>query len=427
MQNLLDIGLSETHNAVISGWRDKGRAAFCLPTPKTEEWKYTSMKPILSNIYQAPKPCSENHTTCTCEHKHEPHLPFEAYEICFHNGHLCAHQPHLPEGVTLLSLEEAAAEHETSAYLNKSFELDKMPFAALNTAHLGEGVFIRVARGIRLDKPLAFIYETDEDFPLWADFHNIIVLESETAVDWVELFESKNKTLTYAHNVVNEIFLGKSAVLKHYKKQQENEKAAHLAFNAVSVRQNARFESYVSELGALLARHETLVHLKEEGAETVLNAAYRTQGKTTHDTTANVIHACAQTTSKQLIKGVLEDEGHGVFQGKIRIEPKAFGANGTQLHKALMLSNQATVDVKPALEIFADDVKCSHGATSGALDENQLFYLRSRGIGQKEAEALLTKAFLDEPFATLPNEPIRLWLCAMKADSKLFLTSQDKK
>lgn len=409
---LLDIGLKELESPVLSGWRDQGRLALKrvgLPTLKTEDWKYTDIRPLLKNKYIAPKTKTRHEgETCVC---HEQILPFETYEIHFHNGCLCHHRPHLPEGIELMSLEEAALEHETSAYLNKSFDMEKLPFAALNTAHLGQGVFVRVAKGVSLDKPLAFVYQADSDEPFWADVRNIVVLENGVRLDWIELFESAQANMN-AHNVVNEVYIGKSAALRHFKRQAEGTSVAHIELCAVLARQNAYFESFVLQKGAILARHETLINLKEEGARAVLNAAYHPKLKTLHDLTFNVVHNAPKTFSEQLVKGVVEDEAHGVFQGKIRVEPNAIGTEGKQLHKALMFSENAVVDAKPSLEIFADDVKCLHGSATGALDENQLFYMRSRGISETDAKRLLTEAFLNEPFQNIDSSQIRDWLSA---------------
>ena len=161
--------------------------------------------------------------------------------------------------------------------------------------------------------------------------------------------------------------------------------------------------------GANIARNETEVSLNDEGASAVVNAAYMMNGWATIDTTTNMYHYAPHTDSSQLVKGVVGGEAKGVFQGKIHIAPKAVGTSGTQLHKAVLLSDDAEIDVKPELEIFADDVKCSHGAASGELDAEQLFYMQARGIGLEDARRILIDAYLNDVVSEIPEERVREW------------------
>ena len=162
--------------------------------------------------------------------------------------------------------------------------------------------------------------------------------------------------------------------------------------------------------GANIARNETRVLLAEEQSRAEVNAAYRMNGWATLDTTTDVEHLSPCTYSEQLVKGVVGGDARGVFQGKINIAPDCVKTEGRQLHKALLLSDTAEIDVKPELEIFADDVKCSHGAASGELDENMLFYMQSRGIGREEARAILIAAYLDDVINKIADEDVRGWI-----------------
>ena len=214
----------------------------------------------------------------------------------------------------------------------------------------------------------------------------------------------------YFNNIVNEIYLGAGAELNHYKFQNEACKAAHIAFNAVRIKRNGVYNGFCLQKGADLGRNETRVQLLEEEAKAEVNAAYLMNGWATLDTTTDIEHLAEKTYSSQLIKGVVGGEAKGVFQGKIRIAPNAQKTEGRQLHKALLLSDTAEIDVKPELEIYADDVKCSHGAASGELDREQLFYLRSRGIGEEEARQMLIDAYLTDVVARVDDPEIRDWL-----------------
>ena len=211
-------------------------------------------------------------------------------------------------------------------------------------------------------------------------------------------------------NIVNEVYLASGARFHHYKLQNEAYKADHISLTVAAVERDAQYEGFCLQRGANLSRNETLVKLLSEGASAEVNAAYVMNGWATLDTTTDIEHLSSCTTSHQLVKGVVGGDAKGVFQGKIHIAPNAIKTEGTQLHKALLLTDTAEVDVKPELEIFADDVKCSHGAASGELDEEQLFYMRSRGIGLDEAKQILIDAYLDEVIAKIGNEKIREWI-----------------
>ena len=226
--------------------------------------------------------------------------------------------------------------------------------------------------------------------------------------DWWNNDDASNSC--YFNNIVNEIYLGAGAELNHYKFQNEACKAAHIAFNAVRIKRNGVYNGFCLQKGADLGRNETRVQLLEEEAKAEVNAAYLMNGWATLDTTTDIEHLAEKTYSSQLIKGVVGGEAKGVFQGKIRIAPNAQKTEGRQLHKALLLSDTAEIDVKPELEIYADDVKCSHGAASGELDQEQLFYLRSRGIGEEEARQMLIDAYLTDVVARVDDPEIRDWL-----------------
>ena len=187
-------------------------------------------------------------------------------------------------------------------------------------------------------------------------------------------------------------------------------KANHVAYNCVEVEKEATYKAFCLQRGANIGRNETRVLLKDKGAKTTVNAAYMMNGWATLDTTTDVEHLSEETYSSQLIKGVVGGEARGVFQGKIHIAPHAVKTQGSQLHKALLLSDTAEIDVKPELEIFADDVKCSHGAASGELDEEQLFYMQSRGINREEAKQILIDAYLDDVISQIENENVKTWM-----------------
>ena len=379
--------------------RLKGKNFYCgLPTQKTEAYKYTPFYAVLSpDMFQSASEVS--HDSCHC---HEQSLPFQSFELHYCNG--CPHL-HFPfiEGVEISSLVDAVAEHEIQRYINK-FDCQQFPFAALNTACLYHGLFIRISK--TPDKPISLIYHNKHSGA--KNVRNIIVIENGVHAEIIETHEGNRQA--YFSNIVNEIFIAKNAVLKHYKRQNESINSAHIALSNVQIKAGGQYESYTYQKGARIARNETHILLKEENAGAVVNSAYHINGTTLIDTTTDIEHLACLTQSNQLVRGAVDGHAHGVFQGKIHIEPNAQKTQGYQLHNALLLSDDAHIDVKPELEIFADDVKCSHGATSGDINEEELFYLKSRGIDELTARQILISAFLNTAFENITNPDIKEFL-----------------
>lgn len=421
---LQNVRLQGAEIAKLEILREQGRAAFAeigLPSPKTEAWKYTRVREVADADFVI-EPTAEEHCccgnhNCGCEHEHNhcscghTVLPFDTYEIHFCNGKLKEDGFHLPDGVEVMSLLDAAADGELFAHLNKSFEMNNFPFAALNTAYIEQGILLRVTRDFCPDKPIALINHTHAENKIFANMRNVIVLENGAKATVVEYYHySGAEKSAYFNNIVNEIFIGRNALLNHYKVQAEAFKAVHITLNAVAVKAGGKYESFCLQTGADLARHETHVVLKEEQAETEVNAVYKMNGWATLDTTTDIEHLASYTHSNQLVKGIAGGQAKGVFQGKIHIAPMAEKTEGYQLHRALLLSDTAEIDVKPELEIFADDIKCSHGAACGELDKEQMFYLQSRGIAEDDARAILIQAFADEGINKIKDEKIREWI-----------------
>ncbi|MBQ8870007.1 MAG: Fe-S cluster assembly protein SufD [Alphaproteobacteria bacterium] len=404
------MSISEQHtvlNPILETLRQKGNSSFAkqgLPTSKNESFKYTKFRELnLDNFVFA----KQEHKCCCNEHK----LGFDAYEIVFCNGKLCHNHCSGLDKIEVLPLIDAIKDKTSQKYLNKSFDMDNFPFAALNNAYLEQGLFIRVAKDYVSDKPLALVYHLVANEKYFCNIHNVVVLENNAQLDLVEYYyHAGDIKAEYFNNVVNEFFISKNATLNHYKVQNDAFKAFHIALNVANVKQNGRYDSFCLQKGALLARNETVVKLLEEKAQTEVNGAYVINGWATADTSTYIEHLHSETYSNQLVKGVVGDYAKGVFQGKIYIAPDTAKINGYQLHKALLLSDDAVVNVKPELEIFADDVKCSHGSTCGEIDKEQMFYLRSRGISEQNAKQILITAFINELFNKISNPNIISWL-----------------
>jgi len=235
---------------------------------------------------------------------------------------------------------------------------------------------------------------------------NLIVLGAGSQATVVETYAGLSDEV-YFTNVVTEIVLGDNASLDHYKLQEEGARAFHIALTQVHHGRESRFTSHSIALGAALARNDVRALFATEGSECTLNGLYMATGKQHLDNRTLIDHQSPRCTSRELYKGVLDGQSRGVFSGRVLVRHDAQKTDASQTNKNLLLSDEALVDTKPQLEIFADDVKCAHGAAVGQLDEDALFYLRSRGIGQEAAKSLLTYAFASEMVNLIPLAPLR--------------------
>lgn len=394
----------------LCGLREKGRLAFQQagwPNSKTEAWKYSffaAQKIDKFSVDNEPHHCDN---TCHCHEKIE--TPFAAYGIKFCNGKLATEHFDLPTGVTVKPLVEVLFDSEVKKYLNKSFNMEKFPFAALNTALLENGIMLLIERGTKLKQPIFIHYHQHCHTPSLHNIRNLIIMEKDAEATVVECYDADEKA-EYLNNIVNEIYIYQAAKLKHYVWNKEAELARHIALNSVQIRGDGKYEALVAQSACALSRHESYIELQQEGASVQINGVYKLPAIGINDITTNIYHLAANTNSQQLIKGVVDGSAKGVFQGKIHIAPNAQQCEGYQQHKALLLSDDAEIDAKPELEIFADNVKCAHGNTCGDLDAEQLFYLQARGIDFETARKILTDAHINEVLNTISDNDVKTWL-----------------
>ena len=363
-------------------------AGIVLPAPKTETWKYTRLRDLLGCDYELSQPTSKIGSS----------VPFNADTINIGNGYIVGELPQI-KGVTLELLTDTCEIDADKEY----------PFAAMNKYYGGQKLKIEITG--KLSRPLVLNYfMAPENKNYFYHFRTEIICAADSVAEIIEQFTYEGEVKScYLANIVNEIKVSERAVLRHYKYQNEAFKANHIALHKVKIANDGKYESFCLQKGANVARNETNVELIGEGAEAVINAGYEMNGWATLDTTTNVYHYIPHTKSSQLVKGVIGGDAKGVFQGRIHIAKDAVCTSGTQLHKALLLSDTAEVDVKPELEIFADDVKCSHGAASGELDKEQLFYMQARGIGAEEAKQILIEAYLNDVIECISDAEIQKW------------------
>jgi Fe-S cluster assembly protein SufD len=374
-------------------------AALGFPTRKVEEWKYTDLAALRKVPFApAPRPVARMDVGSlpTLVMGRQP-----VHRLVFVNGRFRADLTSvgkLPQGVQITGLANALGGDADAleGHLGRVGEIDAMPFVALNTAFIGDGFVLRLPRGAVLEEPVEVVFVgTAADTPLVYHPRNLILAGAGSRATIIE-YHVGNGSSPYFANAATEILVEDGAVLRHCKVQDEGSKAFHIATTQARIGKDATFDSFVFSVGGRLSRNEIRVRLDAPGADCRLNGAYMMKGRQHVDNTTVIDHACPQTTSRELYKGVLDGEARAVFQGKIVVRPDAQKISGHQANHTLLLSDAAEIDTKPELEISADDVKCSHGATAGALDEDALFYLRSRGIPESAARSILIEAFLGE-------------------------------
>ena len=390
-------GVEELRPALAPDASAGQKAAFArfaetgLPHHKIEAWKYTSLVHLARAGFQ-PSPANIDLPDAL-----PPKLEGMARAV-FVNGRFAA---------TLSDAAIAGFQPMHAAALAPVLgdEAADDPMLALAAALGEDGAVLALGDGAT---PLDLLYVTvPGTAPQMAHTRNVIRVAAGASATVVERHLALGAGEQTLANGSTEIELGEGATLDHVKLQAEAGNANHIWHHVAHVPAGATYNSHVVSVGGGLARNRITAHLLGEGAHCTLDGAYAGREKQHLDHTSKIVHAVADTTSRQVYKGVLDDNARGVFQGHIVVAEDAQRTDGHQRNQALMLSDRAEIDSKPMLEIYADAVKCSHGATAGDLDENQLFYLQSRGIPRDEARRLLVEAFLAETIDGIPFEPAR--------------------
>jgi len=358
-----------------------------FPTRHDEEWRFNDLRPLTSRMFeQAPALAG----AAAWERAGDGPLMVLA------NGFVTEGEAELP-GLGLEAIRNLLREPMP--------ELEGLTsFAALNAALFADGFSIRVAPGQVLDAPVEILHWTEAGA---AHTRNRILAGAGSTATIIESFAGKGE---YWTNAVTDIRVEAGAVLRHIKLQAEGADAVHLAVNRVEIEAGGRYESFVLVLGGQLSRHDVVATVTGAGAKCRVNGAYLLRGRQEATIATLIDHAAPGCETREVVKGVADEQSHGIFQGKFRVRREAQKTDAVQTNKNLLLSAEAQIDTKPELEILADDVKCSHGATVGDLDENALFYLRSRGIEEAEARAMLIRAFATDALDTISDEAARLYL-----------------
>ncbi|OGU28021.1 MAG: Fe-S cluster assembly protein SufD [Ignavibacteria bacterium GWA2_54_16] len=395
--------LHELRREAIGRFQETG-----FPTNRNEEWKFTNVSPIAQIGFEPVLRYAGEGVTL--EQLAPLALP-GAHRLVFVNGFFSkplSSTSALPEGIQCGSLASAVrSSHEgVGKYLGKLVKFDETPFVLLNTAFLLDGAFLFIPDNIVLEEPIQFLFLATGDAPALITPRNLVVIGNRSQATIVESY-GFTQSRQYLTNVVTEMYLGEGAVVEHDKLQHESTSAYHVAMMQVNLSGHSTLTSNSIALGGSIARNNITTILDGEGIECTLNGLSLGTGSQLIDNHTTIDHAKPHCESHQLYKAILDGSSRGVFNGKIFVRQDAQKTDAKQTNKTLLLSDDATMDTKPQLEIFADDVKCTHGATIGQLDAEQIFYLRSRGIDESKARDILTFAFASDVVRRVHHEALR--------------------
>jgi Fe-S cluster assembly protein SufD len=381
--------------------REDAFARFCeagFPTTRDEDWRFTNVAAIARTVFRpaaAAKLTKKQLAAFLVEGA-------AAATLVFVNGRLDAELSQLdslPKGVTVASLREQIASHPEvlEKHLGQYADAQRDAFVALNTAFVADGAYVHVARGVVVEAPITLLYlSTEEAAPTVTHPRNLIVAEDESQVAVIEDYVSVGGESVAFSNAVTELIAGESAVAQHYLIEREHLKAFNVSTLRIQQGRSANVASHSLLLGGGLVRNNVHPVLAGEGGECLINGLFLGTGRQHLDNYMHVEHASPHCDSRQFYNGILDGQAHGVFHGRIVVHKDAQKTDAKQTNRNLLLSDDAQIDTKPQLEIYADDVKCTHGATIGQIEENALFYLQSRGISEAEARKLLLLAFAEE-------------------------------
>lgn len=388
-----------------------------FPQRRDEEWRFTDIRPIVETSF-ALAGFEQQHVSA--EQLGSALFPeLKANRLVFVNGHYVAALSllqELPEGVIIGSLAETLSSHSelvTNA-LTQQLVWGVTPFTELNKAFVEDGAFIVIPPNVVVPDPILLVFISNPGAKPTISYPRTFVhagsgSQATLIESYICLTDTAHST-NYLTNAVTEIYADENAVIDHYKLNQESSAAYHIANTQIELQQNSNFTSHSITLGGLIVRNDINAGLRAEGIECTLNGLYMGRDRQLIDNHTAIDHAMPHCNSHEVYKGILNGRARGVFNGKIFVREDAQKTDAKQTNKTLLLSNEASIHTKPQLEILADDVRCTHGATVGQLNADALFYLRTRGIGKEQARALLTFAFANDIVNRIKVEPVRIEL-----------------
>jgi Fe-S cluster assembly protein SufD len=398
--------LAPLRKAGLASFADQG-----FPTLQDEDWRFTNVAPVAKMNFHLAEPVAVNGAESQAI-ADSVFANLSGHRLVFVNGHFSAKLSQIKpvaNGVRIENLSAALAQDSTliEKHLGKYAQTDKNSFAALNQAFFSDGAFIFVPAGAEVAEPVQLIYISSAKNPGETILpRNLVIAGANSKLTVVESYLSTGN-VAYFTNAVTEILAGDNARVEHVKLQDEALAAYHIATIAGEFGRTSNVTVHSFALGARLSRNNIRVKLAGEGLECILNGLYLTRDEQLADHHMVVEHAQPHCNSHEYFNGILDDKSKGVFHGRIYVHPVAQKTDAKQTNKNLLLSNDATADTKPQLEIYADDVKCTHGATIGQLNPESIFYLRTRGMGEETARRMLIHAFAGEIIDRIQCQPAR--------------------
>jgi Fe-S cluster assembly protein SufD len=383
-------------------------AEFGFPTTRDEEWKYTNVAPLARTPFQL-RAEPGNVSSQLMRH---PLLNLGGARLVFVDGLFSSQLSRLDHptpGVRIERLDEAinTTPDEVRALLGRYAEVEEHAFNALNTAFLRDGAYVAIPKGLVVESPIYVIYlSSGTESPVISHPRNLFVAGSNSQVRFVEIYLGEAEA-SYFTNPVTELVVEDGAVVEHYKVQAESNQAFHVSTLKTNQDRASALALHNYDLGGSLVRNHLTVTLDGEGGDAQLDGLYLVGGSRHVDNHTRIEHVKAHCDTRELYKGILTDSGRAVFHGRIVVSPGAQKTDSKQTNNNLLLSDHALVNTKPQLEIYADDVKCTHGATIGRIDEEAVFYLRSRGIEKQEAANLLIHGFAGDIIERVKIDDLR--------------------
>lgn len=383
-----------------------------FPTTKDEEWKYTNIAPLLRHNF-----IPADQGIKVPDGKIQKFL-FDELEhslIVFVNGFYSeklSRIKKLPEGVIIKSLSEALKNNEeiVTKYFGSFAPFNENIFSALSTAFIRDGAFVYVPKDTIINEPLHILYlNISDENKYLIQPRNLFIAGKNSQASIIEHYTSSSQDI-YFTNSITEVAVEENAHLDHVKLQEESKKAFHIAKMRTGIGRNGNFTSHFISTGAELSRNDFDARFDDEGGECMLNGLFLIEEAQHFDTHTLIDHAKPHCNSHEHYKGILDDKSRGVFNGKVLVRKDAQKTNAFQENNNIILSNEALINTKPQLEIFADDVKCSHGATIGQLDMDAMFYLKARGIGEEKGKAILLHAFAADVVKSIKIDAVKNYI-----------------
>lgn len=393
---------SESSPSWLRQLRADAFARFCqagFPTIHDEDWRFTNLSALARTPFQL---AGESAAKFSPSNLDTGKMQDAAALLVFVNGRfaqeLSKHQE-LPDGVIVSSLKKEIEQNpkRIETHLGRYLDIDRDPFCALNTAFAEDGAYIHIGRGTVVEKPIHLLFlSTSESVPTMSYPRNLIIVDQESQATFIEDYVSLGAATPILSNTATELIAGENATVSHFLIEREHQQAFNISTLRMQLGRSANVASHSLLLGGGLVRNNVHPVLAGDGGECLINGLFLGNRHQHLDNYMHVEHASPHCSSRQFYNGILDGQAHGVFHGRIVVHKDAQKTDAKQTNRNLLLSDDAQIDTKPQLEIYADDVKCTHGATIGQIEENALFYLRSRGIDEASARRLLLMAFAGE-------------------------------